>query len=56
MDDVTSKLAEFLNDPDSLDKIKTLSGLLNQETEKNKLQYKKNTAKKMSFLIFPQIQ
>lgn len=34
MDDLASKLSEFLNNPESLEKIKGLSGLLGQNSNK----------------------
>lgn len=34
MDDLASKLSEFLNNPESLEKIKGLSGLLGQNSSK----------------------
>lgn len=35
MDDITSKLSEFLNNPESLNKIKGLAGLLGQDSDNN---------------------
>lgn len=65
MDDLSAKITELLNDPESLNKLKGLSGLLgqdfdkNQDDEKNKSESKKpdipidamNTAMKLMPLL-----
>lgn len=43
MDDISSKLSEILNNPESLNKIKSLSGLLSQNSENKNSQNNSNS-------------